>query len=193
MAKIARRVRLALLLVLAATGCGTWHHWDYEAGPFRVGGRTQAWETFPPASPGAEVTLLEDWPPEPFTKVGRITVVWTRSSELLALAGFAPLGGTPLAAAGLRDQARRLGGDAVVTAAGGLDAPLCAEPSPLGLPASDSRGCGRVTVTGVVIRYRDERSGRHGPDGSRSCARPRCGAMLTTSRPFAGPCCGGRS
>jgi len=147
------RACLALALAAVAAGCGRWHHWDYRAGPFRVGGRTQTWERHPAVPPDADVVLLEDWPGTPFTKVGQVTVVWTRSSELLALAGFAPLGGTPLAAAGLVDQARRLGGDAVVLPDGGLDAPICAEPPPQGAPTGESRTCGRVTLTGVVIRY----------------------------------------
>jgi len=179
-----RATRIACLLcVVLASGCG-WKSWQYDDGVYKVDGYCDPKRTYPPRPSDHEILVLSESPREAHEVVARIWVAWnpgpgneTIEDVLFAEALRATIGidlrtrygsaGTALS--GIKDQARAVGADAIVTVRGTFSSPSCVLYDTDERGVSDIESCELRGVVVEAIRFEAERPGTQavgGPEAS---------------------------
>ena len=160
-----------LLFVVLSAGCGL-KSWEYDDGVYKVDGYCDPKREYPPRPSDHEILVLSESPREAHEVVARIWACWKPNSgdreigdvllgeALKATTGIdirPRYGAAGTALTGIKDQARNVGGDAIVTVRGTFSAPTCQLYGSDDSGAHDATSCEMRCVVVEAIRVPDER------------------------------------
>lgn len=162
-----------LLPLVLSSGC-SWKSWDYDDGVYKVSGYCDPKREYPPRPSYHEILVLSESPREAHEVVARIWACWNPDSgnrktgdvvlgeALKATTGIdirPRYGAAGTALTGIKDQARNVGGDAIVTVRGTFSSPICQVYGSDDSGALDTTSCDLRCVRVEAIRFQDR-----GPD-----------------------------